>query len=112
MSDPHGTSLALSSLFSVSDADGDTRDLKYASFRDSTRDPNSGHFVVAGQAQPAATIIDVTQAQLAQTSFVTGSVGDSLQIRAFDGAAWSADENASWVCFHLASACLPTMRRW
>ncbi len=43
----------------------------------------SGHFVVNGVAQGAATVITISAADLANTSFVTGSVGDSLQIRAF-----------------------------
>jgi hypothetical protein len=38
---------------------------------------------------------------LAQTSFVTGSAADSLQVRAFDGHDWSAADNAAWAPFHL-----------
>ncbi len=94
---PHGTTLALSSLFSVNDADGDPM-MKYQLW-DSTSDPDSGHFTVNGVAQPAATIIDITAAQLSQTSFVTGTVGASLQIRAFDGYEWSAPYNAAWSPF-------------
>jgi|GEM_PF-1452420 len=89
--------LALSSLFTVSDADGDAA-TRYQLW-DGTRDSNSGHFVVNGTVQAAGTIIDITAADLANTSFVTGSVGDTLQIRASDGVAWSAADNASWAPF-------------
>jgi hypothetical protein len=95
----HGRTLALSSLFSVTDADGDSM-TKYQLW-DSGRDPNSGHFVINNVAQAAGTVIDVTAAQLAQTSFVTGTVSDSLQIRAFDGMDWSAGDNASWAPFNV-----------
>ena len=94
-----GQSLPLSNLITVTDPDGDTM-TKYQLW-DSTSDPNSGHWVVNGQAQAASTIINVTAAQLAQTSFLTGTVGDSLQIRAFDGLTWTAADNASWAPFHI-----------
>jgi len=96
-----GQTLALSSLFLVSDPDGDTM-TRYQLW-DSTRDPNSGHFVVNGQAQAAGAVIDVTAAQLAQTSFVTGALGDALQIRAFDGASWTAADTATWAPFHVST---------
>ena len=96
---PRGQTLSASSLFTVSDADGDAM-TKYQ-LKDMTADPASGHFVVNGVAKPAGTAIEITAAQLAQTSFVTGSVADSLQIRAFDGNAWSAADNASWAPFTL-----------
>src|SRR5689334_3229572 len=90
-------SFALSSLFSVSDADSDTI-TKYQLW-DATRDSASGYFTVGGVRQAAGTIIEITAAQLAQTSFVTGGIGDSLQIRAFDGISWSAGDNAAWAPF-------------
>jgi len=92
--------LALSSLFAVTDPDGDTM-TKYELW-DSTSDPNSGHFVVNGVAQAAHTVVDITAAQLVQTSFLTGTVGDSLQIRAFDGIQWSAADTAAWSPFHIS----------
>ncbi|HWU54907.1 MAG TPA: hypothetical protein VN175_05345, partial [Rhizomicrobium sp.] len=92
-----GQTLALSSLFSVSDADGDSM-TRYQLW-DSTADPNSGHFVINGVTMAASTVIDITAAQLAQTSFATGSVNDNLQIRAFDGIAWSAADSAPWAPF-------------
>ncbi len=93
--------MTLSSLFQVTDADNDT--ITRYELWDSTRDPNSGSFFIgsAKQGMPG-TIIDITAAQLAQTSFVTGTVGDSLQIRAFDGYAWSADDTAAWSPFHVS----------
>ncbi|HKQ43806.1 MAG TPA: hypothetical protein VJS47_00275, partial [Rhizomicrobium sp.] len=92
-----GQSLTLTSLFSVSDGDGDTM-TRYQLW-DSTAGPNSGHWVVNGQAQAAGTVIDITAAQLNLTSFVTGTVNDNLQIRAFDGISWSAADNAAWAPF-------------
>jgi hypothetical protein len=94
-----GQTLALSSLFSVSDADGDSM-TRYQLW-DSTVDPNSGHWMVNGVAQAASTVIDITAAQFAQTSFLTGTVGDSLQIRAFDGVSWTAADTAAWAPFHI-----------
>src|SRR5207248_2469242 len=95
-------SYALSSLISVSDADGDAM-IRYQLY-DNTADPSSGNFVVGGQVQPARMVIDLTAAQFAQTSLVTGTVNDDLQIRAFDGLAWSAADNASWSPFTIGPA--------
>jgi hypothetical protein len=58
------------------DSQGDTI-TKYQ-FWDSTSDANSGHFVVNGNAQGVNQAIDVTAAQLAQTTFQTGSGADQL----------------------------------
>src|SRR5258707_6072057 len=80
-----GQSVAASSLFTASDPDGDT--LTKYEFYDAT---GSGHFAVGGVAQGAATVIDVTAAQLATTSYVTGSATDQLYVRANDGTSWSA----------------------
>ena len=53
-------------------------------------------------AQPARTVIDITAAQVAQTSFVAGSVSDNLtQIRAFDGADWSQVPDIRWSPFNI-----------
>jgi Ca2+-binding RTX toxin-like protein len=97
----HLQSYALSSLFSVNDADGDAV-TKYQLW-DSNRDPISGHFVVNGQVQAAGTVIDITAAQLSSTFFVTGITGDNLQIRAFDGIAWSAADTAPWSPFFVTA---------
>ncbi|MGY3532824.1 hypothetical protein [Bradyrhizobium sp. USDA 4452] len=90
----HGQDIAASSLFTVSDADNDT--ITNYQFWDSTTDPASGHFVVAGVTQPAGQGIDVSAAQLANTSFQSGSGSDDLWVRAFDGMMWS-----SWKEFHV-----------
>src|SRR5258708_13505789 len=46
--------------------------------------------MVGATAQAAATIIDVTAAQLATTSYVAGTGTDQLYARAFDGDLWSS----------------------
>src|SRR5215471_6349412 len=79
---------------SRSDADNDT--ITNYEFWDSTVDPASGHWAVSGVPQSAGQAIDVTAAQLSQTTFQSGSVSDDLWVRAFDGIDWSA-----WEEFHL-----------
>src|SRR5665647_3470286 len=74
-----------SSLFGVTDADGDTI-TTYALY-DAT---GNGHFVVNGVTQSTAVEIDLTAAQLAQTVYRSGSGTDQLYARANDGALWSA----------------------
>jgi hypothetical protein len=97
---PTGATVALSGLFSVGDVDGDTI-TKYQLW-DSTRDVNAGNIMINGNIQPAATLIEMTGAQMAQASFVVGTVATSLQIRAFDGKDWSAADNASWAPFNVS----------
>src|SRR5258708_7412247 len=80
-----GQSVGASNLFTASDPDGDT--LTKYEFYDAT---GSGHFTVGATAQLAATIIDVTAAQLATTSYLAGLATDQLYVRANDGTAWSA----------------------
>ncbi|MBA2589182.1 MAG: hypothetical protein H0U98_11245, partial [Alphaproteobacteria bacterium] len=95
-----GQNLTASSLFMVSDADNDTI-TKYQ-FWDTTTDLLSGHFVVNGAPQAARTLIEIPASDLSQVSFLTGSAGDMLQVRAFDGTAWSAADSAQWSPFHIA----------
>jgi Ca2+-binding RTX toxin-like protein len=97
-----GQTLALSSLITVSDADGDSM-TRYQLY-DGSNDPNSGYFTVNGQVQSSHVVIDLTAAQAAQTSFVSGTVNDTLQIRAFDGISWSAADNAAWSPFTIGPA--------
>ena len=92
--------LALSSLFTVSDADGDA--MTEYQLKDTTTSSASGHFVVGGVTQAAGGVIEISAGQLAQTSFVTGTVNDNLQIRAFDGTAWSAPDFGTWTPFTVA----------
>ncbi|MDA9436052.1 hypothetical protein XH88_30480 [Bradyrhizobium sp. CCBAU 51627] len=87
-------SVAASSLFSVSDADGDS--ISQYQFWDSTPAAASGHWSVSGAAQPTNTAINVSAAQLAATSFQSGTVSDDLWVRASDGAIWS-----NWQEFHV-----------
>jgi hypothetical protein len=97
---PRNQTLSVSSFISVSDADNDTI-TRYQLF-DGNNDPLSGHFEINGVVQAARTVIDVSAAQLAQTSFVTGRVNDPLQIRAYDGTNWSAPDNVGWSPFTIS----------
>jgi hypothetical protein len=81
-----GQVLNASSLFSANDADGDS--LLYF-FYDNSAAPTSGHFEVNGQVQAAGTTFAVTQAQLAQTTFVAGTTGDDLFVNVWDQASFS-----------------------
>ena len=92
----HGANALASSLFSVSDADGDT--IARYQFWDSTADAASGHWMVNGVAQATGMAIDVTAAQLGQTTFQSGSGTDDLWVRASDGIEWSA-----WKEFHVVA---------
>jgi hypothetical protein len=49
--------------------------------------------------------IDLTPSQLGQTTSQAGTVGadDLLQIRAFDGTAWSQAFDVRWNPFHVVS---------
>jgi len=88
------TNPAASSLFTVSDADGDS--ITQYQFWDSSSEAASGHFVVAGVAQGTNQAITVSASQLAQTTFQAGSITDHLWVRAFDGRDWGA-----WAEFYL-----------
>jgi hypothetical protein len=81
--------LAASNLFSASDPDGGTL-TTYALWDSNT----NGHFAVGGVTQAANTEIDLTAAQLATTSYVSGNGTDQLFVRVNDGTAWS-----SWQAF-------------
>ncbi|WP_069280163.1 hypothetical protein [Bradyrhizobium elkanii] len=95
-SDFHATanqSVAALSLFSVTDADGDS--MAQYQFWDSTPSASSGHWSIGGTAQPTGTAINVSAAQIASTTFQGGTVPDDLWVRASDGISWSA-----WHEFH------------
>jgi hypothetical protein len=80
-----GQSVAVSLLFTASDADGDAI-TKYALWDDNT----NGHFTVNGAPLGSGVEIDVTVAQLAQTTYVAGNGADQLYVRAFSGTQWGA----------------------
>ncbi len=80
-----GQTFAASSLFSATDADGDTI-TKYALWDSNT----NGAWIVNNVTMKANTEIDVTAAQLATAIYQAGSGTDQLWIRANDGTAWGA----------------------
>jgi 20S proteasome alpha/beta subunit len=81
----HNQSIAASSLFTATDPDGQT--ITTYALKDVT---GNGHFVVNGVVQATNVEIDLTAAQLAQTTYVAGSSTDQLSVRASDGTLWSA----------------------
>ena len=71
----HNQSIAASSLFTATDPDGDI--ITTYALIDVT---GNGHFVVNGVAQATNTEIDLTGAQLAQTTYVAGSAMDPTSV--------------------------------
>jgi len=60
------------------------------------KDPTgSGYFTVNGVVQPSNTEIDLTPAQLANTSYVSGTSSEQLSVHAFDGTLWSGWQTVS-----------------
>ena len=92
-----GQTLAASSLFTVTDPD--SLAITEYQFWDRTSDPASGHLYFNGVEVADHTVLDVTAAQLSEVTFVTGTDGNALEVRAFDGVSWSASENALWAPF-------------
>jgi probable HAF family extracellular repeat protein len=80
----HGQSFAASSLFTVSDPDGDAI-TQYGFWG-----TGGGHFMLNGIAQGTNQEIDVTAAQLSQLSYQSGSGSDTLWVRANDGTQWGS----------------------
>ena len=76
--------VAASSLFTATDPNGDT--ITTYALKDVT---GNGHFVVNGVVQATNVEIDLTAAQLAQTTYQAGSSSDQISIRASDGTLWS-----------------------
>ncbi len=83
-----GQVLQVSSLFSASDADGDT--LSYVIY-DNTISSGGGHLVLNGVTVPSDTTVSLSAAQLAQLTFVAGAPGSSsdLSVSAYDGHVYS-----------------------
>ena len=86
----HGQVLTASSLFSASDADGDT----LTQFDFWNTGTGGGHFVLNGVAQGTNQSIVVSASQLAQLSYQAGSGADTLWVRANDGTQWSSWSNS------------------
>ncbi len=93
-----GQTFAASSLFSVTDAENDP--LTYFLY-DGSPAANSGHFVVNGTTIAAQTVVALSAAQVAHTTFVAGAGGssDDLSVMAYDGQAYSG--NTSFTPFHV-----------
>jgi len=85
-----GGSIAIAPLFTTGDPDAGDAIVRYQVW-DDTANPASGHFVVGGTVEPAGGPVNVLAGDLAQTSFVAGSVSgvDHLALRASDGVLWS-----------------------
>ena len=81
----HGQSFASSSLFTASDPDGDA----IAQYDFWNAGTGGGHFLVNGQALGAKQDNYVSAAQLAQSTYVSGSGADTLWVRVSDGPQWS-----------------------
>ena len=83
------TSVAASSLFSVTDADNDA--IKTYELWDSTNPASNGHLLLNGSIQPSGQGIFVDAAQFGQASFAaaTSPATDRVWERAFDGTMWS-----------------------
>jgi len=87
-----GQVFSASSLFSVSDIDNDV--LTYFLY-DGTA--NGGHFFVNGTQVADQTVVALSASQLAQTTFVAGSAGnsDALAVMAYDGHTYSGNTSFS-----------------
>jgi hypothetical protein len=88
LSATHGQVFTAAELFGVGDADGDGI-LSYQVF-DNTAAATSGHWDISGADQLAGKIITVAPGDLGNLTFETGSGGDTLSVRAFDGYVWGA----------------------
>jgi hypothetical protein len=82
--------VAASTLFAASDPDGQS--ITTYALKNLT---GNGHFVVNGVVQANNVEIDLTAAQLAQTTYVAGSGSDHISVRASDGTLWSAWQTAT-----------------
>src|SRR5439155_10475536 len=83
-------SVAASTLFTATDPNGDA--ITTYALKDVT---GNGHFVVNGVVQATNVEIDLTAAQLAQTTYQSGSGSDQISIRASDGTLWSTWQTAT-----------------
>jgi Ca2+-binding RTX toxin-like protein len=83
-----GQSVALSSLVTVSDPNGDP--ITRYRFADGGDAATSGYFTINGTRLAANTLADITAAEFAQVNFVGGSAAgtDTVAVAAFDGSVW------------------------
>jgi hypothetical protein len=96
-----GESIAASSLFSATDSQNFP--LTYYVLDNSTN-ANSGHFAVNGTAEPNGTVFSITEAQLAETTFVAGTgTTDNLYVIAYDGQNLSGPD---YTAFHVTAPSL------
>jgi|GEM_PF-3246980 len=93
-----GQSVALQSLISVSDGDGDA--VTQYEIEDQGTTAGSGQLRLSGAAQTAGSVLQLTPAQLANLDYVAGtSAGtETLRVRAYDGGTWS-----SWASFDMTT---------
>ena len=92
----HGSTTALSALFTARDAEGDT--VQKYQVVDLSSATNSGNLILNGVTQQAGAVVEVTAAQLAQLSVSAGSGVNALQVRAYDGTEWGA-----WAKFNITA---------
>lgn len=93
-----GESVRATTLFSVSDIDGDA--IAGYEFWDSTATAGSGYFAINGTQQGAGMTIGVDAANINTVTFVGGSAtgSDTVWVRASDGTNWS-----DWIRFTMAT---------
>ena len=85
---PNGTEVLVSSLFGVSDTDGD-QIIAYR-FWDGTNNLASGHLEVNNVVQAQSpSAFEVPATQIGGVTYTAGAVPDDLWVRAFDGHTWS-----------------------
>lgn len=83
----HGTSLTADKLFAAADANGDAIVKYEVSINNPT--PESGRWILNGVNQATSSTITVSAADLASLRFSAGWTADEVQVRAYDGQAWS-----------------------
>ena len=85
-----GATVAASTLFTVSDPDGDA--ITQYTFRDDDATDQGGYFTLSGAIMPANAEFSVSAANLGQVAYVAGSSvrAESVSVRASDGAATGA----------------------
>ncbi|MFZ2269843.1 MAG: putative Ig domain-containing protein [Azonexus sp.] len=80
-------SIAVSSLFVVTDADNNA----ITRYRFSNDGSNDAYFTIGGVRQASGKVLDIGASQLADVAYVAGQFDsfDTVSVQAFDGASWS-----------------------